>query len=217
MATFLVAGIGAFGAVEAIRQTQSRARRDEHRGRKNNLQIHCTKSSDYGRTLEGRNIVLSGDKLYVDTGTDPNLPFGHPFTGYYLAFPDAPYEGLVSTICDDPPIMNWIYVDRNTYEVKFGTRPYAEANYSGPFDCTRQDRRLVFAGWEGFLAVQEGIFWSLYFDVERDKLKSRQLPEGTTVLEVQLRRIEMLLMPPEVQKHKEGESEHVDAKNTPRE
>lgn len=103
--------------------------------------------------------------------------------------------------------MNWIYVDRNTYEVKFGTRPFAEAHYAGPFDCTRQDRRLIFAGWEGFLAVRDGIFWSLYFDVERDKLKSRQLPEDTTILEVQLRRIEMLIMPPEVEQAKEGGSE----------
>ncbi|KAI4595713.1 hypothetical protein KJ359_006704 [Pestalotiopsis sp. 9143b] len=214
MATFLVAGIGAFGAAEAIRQTQSRARRTEHRGRKNNLQIHCVKSSDYGRTLEGRNIVLSGDKLYVDTGTDPNLDFGHQFAGYYLPFPEAPYDGLVSTICDDPPIMNWIYVDRNSYEVKFGTRPFAEAHYAGPFDCTRQDRRLIFAGWEGFLAVRDGIFWSLYFDVERDKLKSRQLPEDATILEVQLRRIEMIIMPPEVEQAKENSPEKKEHKDT---
>jgi hypothetical protein len=91
--------------------------------------------------------------------------------------------------------MNWIYVDRDTYEVKFGTRGYAEANYTGPFDCTRQDRRLTFGGWEGFLAVREGIFWALYFDVEQNKLKSKKIPEGTPILEIQLRRIEMLVPP----------------------
>ncbi|KAK9413811.1 hypothetical protein SUNI508_11629 [Seiridium unicorne] len=195
MATFVVALSAVFGTAEAIRHTQARARRDEHRGRKNSLIVHCPKSSDYGRTIEGRSIVLSGEKLYVDTGTSHDIPFGHPFAGYYLAFPDANYDGLVSTICDEPPIMNWIYVDRDTYEIKFGTRPYAEPNYTGPFDCTRQDRRLMFNGWEGFLAVKEGGFWALYFDMERDKLQSK-LPTGTPVLEVQLTRVEIPVQVP---------------------
>lgn len=123
------------------------------------------------------------------------MPFGHPFAGYFLPFPDTKYSGLVSTICDEPPIMNWIYVNHETYEVKFGTRLYAEPNYTGPFDCTRQDRRLTFGGWEGFLAVKEGNFWGLYFDLERDKLRSK-VPEGTPVLEVELLRFETRMQPP---------------------
>ncbi|KAM0816835.1 hypothetical protein AB5N19_02637 [Seiridium cardinale] len=196
MATFIVAFSAVFGAAEAIRHTQSRAKRDEHRSRKNNLIIHCPKSSEYGRILEGRSVVLSGDKLYIDTGTDPDVPFGHPFAGYFLAFPEAKYAGLVSTICDEPPIMNWIYVDRSSYEVKFGTRAWAEPNYSGPYDCTRQDRRLTFGGWEGFVAVKEGDFWALYFDLEQDKLKSK-LPIATPILEVELLRVEMRVQPPQ--------------------
>jgi hypothetical protein len=65
MATFLVGFSAVFGAAEAIRHTQSRSRRDEHRSRKNNLIVHCPKSSEYSRTLEGRNVVLSGDKVGV--------------------------------------------------------------------------------------------------------------------------------------------------------
>lgn len=134
--------------------------------------------------------MLTYLSLYVDTGQAYDEPFGHPFAGYYLAYPDAKYSGLVSTISDDPPIMNWIYIDRDSYEVKFGTRPYAEHNYNGPFDCTRQDRRLTFGGWEGFLVVQEGDFWALYFDRDNDLLKSK-VQEGTPVLEVELFREEM--------------------------
>lgn len=93
--------------------------------------------------------------------------------------------------------MNWIYIDRHTYEIKFGTRLYAEPNYSVPFDCTRQDRRLTLGGWEGFLAVKEGDFWALYFDIEQDKLGSKLLPEGTPILEIQLLRTEMPLPQPE--------------------
>jgi hypothetical protein len=85
--------------------------------------------------------------------------------------------------------MNWIYVDRSSYELKFGTRQFSEGNLTGPFDCTRQDRRLTFGGWEGFVAVQEGPFWALYFDRDCDKLKEK-LPEGTVVLEIELVRKE---------------------------
>ncbi|KAH6647051.1 hypothetical protein BKA67DRAFT_581503 [Truncatella angustata] len=204
MASFLVAFSAAFGAAEAIRATQSRARKDEHRGRKNNLVIHCPKSSDHSQILEGRNVVLSGDKLYVDTGTDPDLEFGHPFAGYFLAFPDTEHSGLVSTICDEPPIMNWIYVDCDTHELKFGTRPYAESNYTGPFDCTRQDRRLTLGSWEGFFAVREDSgFWALYFDVDQDRLGSK-LSKETPILEVQLLRVELQVQHP----HEETSEKH---------
>jgi hypothetical protein len=103
--------------------------------------------------------------------------------------------------------MNWIYVDRDTYEIKFGTRPYAQPNLTGPFDCTRQDRRLTFAGWEGFLAVKEGDFWALYFDVENNKLRTK-VGEDTPVLEIELNRVEMRVKPAPPEKEaaeKEGE------------
>lgn len=92
-------------------------------------------------------------------------------------------------------VRNWIYIDRQTYEVKFGTRDGAEPNFKAPFDCTRQDRRLTLGGWEGFCAVQEGNFWALYFDVENDRLQSK-VPEDTPLLEVELQRIEMRVSKP---------------------
>jgi hypothetical protein len=56
--------------------------------------------------------------------------------------------------------------------VKLGVRAYAEHNLNGPFDCTRQDRRLAFSGWEGLVAVkQKGGFWALYFAHDRDGLE----------------------------------------------
>ena len=108
--------------------------------------------------------------------------------------------------------MNWIYVDRWTYELKFGNRSWADDNFPIPWDCSRQDRRLTFGGWEGFLAVKEGNFWALYFDVDGDKLKSK-VEEGTPVLEVTLLRVEMRLPkpplppPPEVKDKEEKADE----------
>lgn len=119
---------------------------------------------------------------------------GHPFAGYYLPYPDSIYEGLVSTITNVAPIMNWIYVDCETYEVKYGVRADAEGHITGPFDCTRQDRRLTLEGWEGFVAVKENReetdgLWALYFDRDDDGLRSK-FGHGTVVLEVELCRWE---------------------------
>jgi hypothetical protein len=52
--------------------------------------------------------------------------------------------------------MNWIYIDRSSYEVKYGVRVEAQPHITGPFDATRQDHRLLFDGWEGFVVVEEG-------------------------------------------------------------
>ncbi|KAI0400213.1 hypothetical protein F4802DRAFT_504349 [Xylaria palmicola] len=194
--TFLVAFATVFGASEAIKHIQSDARKKEHRSRKNNLIVRCLKSCEYSSLLEGRRVVLSGDKLYIDTGSHHDQEFGHPFAGYYLPYPESNASGLVSTICDEPPVMNWIYVDRWSYELKFGNRSWADDNWPVPWDCSRQDRRLTFGGWEGFLAVKEGNFWALYFDIDADHLKTK-VPEGTPVLEIELRRVEMRLPKPQ--------------------
>lgn len=215
----LVAFGAVVGASEGIQASQRRARREEHRSRKNNLVVHCPKSSAFARLLEGRRVVLSGGCLYVDTNdsANPDAPFGHPFAGYFLPYPDARYAGLVSTITDVAPIMNWVFVDRVSYSLCYGARATAEGQYTGPWDCTRQDRRLTFGGWEGFVAVRQppeigGGFWQLFFDRDADRLQARlaTMPKGTVVVEVELARRELRTpapAPPEPVGEGEGDRE----------
>lgn len=59
----LVAFGAVTGASEGIKASQAKARREEHRSRKNNLIVHVPKSSEYSQTLEGRRVVLSGNKV----------------------------------------------------------------------------------------------------------------------------------------------------------
>lgn len=94
-------------------------------------------------------------------------------------------------------MLNWIYVDNETYEVKYGVRAEAQENLTGPFDCTKQDRRMTLEGWEGFVAVEEipGV-WALYYDRDDDGLQSK-VPLGTRVLEVELTRREKKERKPE--------------------
>jgi hypothetical protein len=62
--TILVAISAIFGTSEAIRHTQSKARKDEHCGRHSHLIVRCSKSSQYSSLLQGRRIVLLGDKVF---------------------------------------------------------------------------------------------------------------------------------------------------------
>ncbi len=185
-----IAAPGLLGSQEAIHQSQSKEKREEHRARRCNLIATCVKSSQRSREINGRPIVLRDGKLWIDSGTEDGSPLGHPYAGYYLPYPDSKYEGLVTTITDVAPILNWVHVDRDTQEVKYGVRVDAQPNITGPFDCTRQDRRLTLDGWEGWCAVEERPdLWALYFDVGDDGLKSKIAP-GTRVLEIELWRKE---------------------------
>ena len=90
---------------------------------------------------------------------------------------------------DDPPQLNWIYVDADTYEVKYGNKVETEGQLVGPWNCTKLDRRMTFEGWEGFMAVKEGPdAWALYFDRGDDGLKGKV--EGKKMLEIELTRKE---------------------------
>ena len=86
-------------------------------------------------------------------------------------------------------MLNWVYVDRNTYEIKYGIRADAQSHLKGPWNCTRQDRRMTFEGWEGFVAVEEEEnLWAVRFDRDDDGL--RQKISGKRVLEIELTRTE---------------------------
>jgi hypothetical protein len=51
------------GSQEAIRQSQSKTRREEHRGRRCNLVVSCIKSSTRARDVDRRKIVLRDSKV----------------------------------------------------------------------------------------------------------------------------------------------------------
>lgn len=87
--------------------------------------------------------------------------------------------------------MNWIFIDRHTYQMRFGVRAVSDGHLTGPWDCTRQEKRLTFAGWEGFCAVlEEGGIWGLYFDHDDDALRAKLGPDRV-VIEIELQRREM--------------------------
>nr|POE46864.1 hypothetical protein CFP56_00196 [Quercus suber] len=196
------------GTTEAVRHGQKQNNREEHRGRKYHLAVTLTRRSRYCEQFDGAGIVLKDGKLYVDTrrsgGGDSETYW--PATTNYLAYPGerralwqkagyAKGEGFVTTI-NAERFLNWVYVDAGTHAVRYGVREQSEPHLVGPWDCTAVERRLTFAGWEGFIAVQEADgdeLWALYFDCDDDGLTGdgRVGNDGKRMLEVDVWRKEM--------------------------
>lgn len=195
------------GTTEAVRSSQRQNAREEHRGRKNNLTVTLPVRNSYSQQFDGAMVVLKDNKLWIDTEHSRlGVNMAHPFTGYYLPYPGKENEwklsgfrrgeGMVTTISDDPPFLNWVYVDQETHEVKYGVRADAQPHIVGPWDCTQVDRRLTFENWEGFIAVEEedgSDFWALYFDRDDDGLRGggRIGTKGKRMLAVEIWRKEI--------------------------
>ena len=138
-------------------------------------------------------VVLREGKLYVQLSEYHGQPL-HPFSGYYLPYPESNFDGLVSTISDDPPQLNWIYLHIETLQFSHGLRAEAEKGLTGSWGarvCSDGEKRFLFDNWEGFIAVEEeqGL-WSLCFDKNDDGLSGR-VDEGQRTVEVELIREEM--------------------------
>ena len=85
-------------------------------------------------------------------------------------------------------MLNWIYIDSSTYEVKYGVRAEADKHITGPMGIMTLpdgEMRLICMGWEGFSAVEEEEDnWALYFDKENNNL--REKVRGKSITEVEL-------------------------------
>lgn len=164
--------------------------------------IDAALRSPKNSALHNSIITLHHDKVWVDIKSpETNLPVegkdgtagNHPFTGFYIAYPDdnrSYTRGLVSTISVDPPMLNWIYIDKDTYEVKYASRSGSTMHHVGDFDWTteeNEDSMVTFDGFEGFVAVEEEEGkWALYFDRDDDGLKWKK--KGRRTVEVHLQR-----------------------------
>ena len=200
------------GVAEGISHQRSAAERraDDRRMTKFYIDIYCDAKSSLTKHVHGRRVVLRDGKLWIDEHT-PQLRSLKSYTAkaFYLVYPDdevrylimrdlearglivnpseqrnPPPLGLVSQVQDDPPLLNWIYVDKATMEVRYGNRSVSREHYVGPWDWTEDEegeqvepgeanKGVTFEGWERFTAVEDpqSKEWQIYFDKNDDGLK----------------------------------------------
>jgi hypothetical protein len=88
-------------------------------------------------------------------------------------------------------MLNWIYADRDTYELRYGNRTASIQHIVGEWDWTADESCVMLDGWEGFVTVdessgmseeeweqtefgREGLRWAIYFDYEDNGLKGKR-------------------------------------------
>ncbi|KAL2018512.1 hypothetical protein VTK56DRAFT_797 [Thermocarpiscus australiensis] len=122
-------------------------------------------------SLDGRGpvecwCVLKDGRLWIDHPAFP-MP-GHKFTGYYFTYPsDEKPLGLVSTISDDPPMLNWIFVDKDSNMIRHGGRQDTFGGHTvGPWYWSDDEQWLTLRGDASrFVAVQlENKNWAIAWD-----------------------------------------------------
>lgn len=123
-----------------------------------------------GEFREGCFCVLADNRVLLDL---PDFPVegGHKFCGYYFKYPgEEGHLGLVSTIADDPPMLNWIYVDAETKELRYGGRKDSIGHVIGPWGWSQDENFLTLKEDHApFVARQQeveggGARWCVYWD-----------------------------------------------------
>jgi hypothetical protein len=131
-----------------------------------------------------------------------------PFEGFFIEYPDeqrpkpAPI-GMVTKISDDPPMMNWIYIDRKTSQLKHGNRTQSRPHRVGDFGWSNDDDNdfnddedpggIEFDGEEKFVAVEpekgdsEGR-WEIWWDQYDNHLRDKEQFKGRRIFGISLER-----------------------------
>jgi len=193
------------GVAEGVSHQRTAIERlkDEKRMAKFFIDVYCDSKSSKIKHVHGRRVVLRDGKLWIDEHTPAlrSLP-SYTAKAFYLVYPDdernPPPMGLVSQVQDEPPLLNWIYIDRRTMEVKYGNRTESRQHAVGPWDWTvdpevpNEDifggKGITFEGEELFMAVEdESGEWQIYFDRLDDGLKD-YLPKERRKLQISLER-----------------------------
>ena len=69
-------------------------------------------------------------------------------------------------------MLNWIYADKDTLELKYGNRTQSKEHHVGPWDWTEDEVGVTIEDWEGFVAVEEEPGkWAVYYDRTDNMLK----------------------------------------------
>lgn len=105
------------------------------------------------------------EQMWIDHPDEP-VP-GHRLQGWYFQYPsEAGYLGMVSFVSDDPPALNWIYVDKDTHAVRHGGRQDTVGHVIGPWGWSSDETWLTLEGDNSrFVAVeQENKKWCVFYD-----------------------------------------------------
>ncbi|KAL4873831.1 hypothetical protein BDV12DRAFT_182157 [Aspergillus spectabilis] len=175
---------------------QNRREDDEKRMEKFYTDVECTKDSEEASELDGKRVVLRNNKVYIDDPSPSNRNIeAHAGQAFYIDYPEPDHMkdlkrglGLVTSIQDNPPMLNWLYADKETYELKYGNRTQSCEHIPAPWDWTDEETEVILER-RGFCAVrEEDGSWAVYLDRDRDDLEEVLGGKGRVIVPITLRR-----------------------------
>ena len=187
---------------------ETSSKTEAERMRKFNLECYCESNSRKAKEIHGGKVVLRNDKIYIEPQSSLK---GHTFEGFYISYPDPdrpkpPPLGLVSSIPSDPPTLNWIYVHKETREVKYGNRTQSRAHIVGSWGWDAGEEGgpggLTLGREEGAVAVETEDGWEIRWEDENSEIGVK----GKKKLTVSLER-KMLDSREEEEQNEEGANE----------
>ncbi|KAJ0425824.1 hypothetical protein BJY00DRAFT_160457 [Aspergillus carlsbadensis] len=197
---------------------QNKREDDEKRMSKFYTDVECFEKEE----LHGKRAVLRDNKIYIDDPSPANRKAeAHAGQAFYIDYPEPDHMkdlkrglGLVTTIQDNPPMLNWIYADKETHELKYGNRTQSCEHIPGPWDWRDDEATITLERpSRGFYAVkEEDGSWAIYFDRDRDELRwvmKAARRRKAVVVPIQLKRslVELERAPPQARAQGGGDSE----------
>ncbi|KAL4880941.1 VPS28 protein-domain-containing protein [Aspergillus karnatakaensis] len=204
--TRMVIGLLAITAIPTVtgialgcseQRKQNRRDDDEKRMAKfyTDVELEC-RGVPEGDEIQGKRVVLRDNKVYIDD-PDPSKrkKEAHAGQAFYIDYPEPDHMkdrkrglGLVTSIQDSPPMLNWLYADTETHELKYGNRTQSCEHVPAPWDW-KEDETMIVLERRGFCAVkEEDGSWAVYFDRDRDVLEGVLPGKARIVVPIKLKR-----------------------------
>ncbi|KPI42924.1 uncharacterized protein AB675_2069 [Cyphellophora attinorum] len=161
----------------SAQKTQEDRKKEEKRMKKFYIDVGCDAEFRGVENIRGHRVVLRNDRVYLGPteATNPSRD-GYVAEAFYIEYPDSERNpvplGLVSQTRAEPPLLNWIYVDKETAELKYGNKTQSIEHMVGPWDWTKDESRITFTKKQLFIAVEDprSKVWQLYYDIDDDGL-----------------------------------------------
>lgn len=181
----------------SAQKTQEERVRDAKYMKKFWIDVDCDVDFPDVKHIHEHRLVLRDDKVYIGQkeALNPSAE-GYVAEAFYIEYPDnerkPPPRGLVSQTRAEPPLLNWIYIDQETAELKYGNKTQSIEHDVGPWDWTKDEKTITFHKKLLFIAVEDpkSKKWQLYYDIDDDGL-SRYVP-------IQRRKVYVSLMRSEI-------------------
>jgi len=159
------------GIAEGVssRNKQKETAADEELMRKFTLDCFCDAQSRKRTEIHSGRVVLRNEQLYISRSPSAD---SFPFEGFYIAYPDparTPAQlGLVTYVSDDPPALNWVYINESTRQLRYGNRTQSIAHEVGPWGFEAGEEGgaggVTFDGAEGAVAVETETGWEIRWE-----------------------------------------------------